>query len=63
MNSNVQSERRAVEAGGAGGAVEPPDFLGSINPIQTRGTDYYLPSPPPGFSELPTTLERTSISM
>ena len=46
MNSKLQSERKAVEAGGAGGpAGRPLDFWRSVNPIQTGGADYYLPSP------------------
>ena len=39
MNSNVQSERRAVEVQGCrpGGTMAPPDFDTTVNPISTRG--------------------------
>ena len=43
---------------GAGGAMAPPDFDRSVNPISTRGTDYahLITTGTPGFSDLPTAL-------
>ena len=48
MNRKVASIRlsrlvahfRGVVPGGAGGAMAPPDFVRSVNPISTRETDY-----------------------
>ena len=44
--------------GGARGAMAPPDFGRTVNPISTRGTDYahLITTGTPGFSDLPTTL-------
>ena len=41
-----------------GGAMAPPDFGRSVNPISTRGTDYVhlITTGSPGFSDLPTAL-------
>ena len=49
---------RDVVPGGAGGAMAPPDFGRSVNPISTRGTDYanLITTGTPGFSDLPTAL-------
>ena len=43
---------------GPGGAVAPPYFVRSVNPISTREADYaqQITNGTPGFSELPTTL-------
>ena len=45
----------------AGGAMAPPDFGRSVNPILTRGTDYahLITTGTPGFSDLPTALGRS----
>ena len=45
-------------AGGAGGAMAPPDFGRSVNPISTRWTNYahLITTGTPGFSDLPTAL-------
>ena len=42
---------RPVVPGGAGGAMAPPDFDKSVNPISTRGADYAPASllAPPDF--------------
>ena len=47
-----------VVPGGAGGAMAPPDFGRSVNPISTRGTDYthLITNGTPGFSDLLTAL-------
>ena len=49
---------RGVVPGGAGGAMAPPDFGRSVNPISTRGTDYahLITTDTPGFLALPTAL-------
>ena len=49
---------RGVVPGGAGGAMAPPDFSKSVNPISTRETDYahLITTGTPGFSDLPTAL-------
>ena len=57
---------RGVVPGGAGGAMAPPDFGRSVNPISTKGTDDAHLITTPGFSDLPTALksqmnERTGI--
>ena len=51
-------ECRGVILGAAGGAMAPPDFGRSVNPISTRGTDYanLITNGTPGFSDLPTAL-------
>ena len=42
---------RAVVSGGVGGALAPPEFGSSVNPITTRGADYAhnFTASPPGF--------------
>ena len=49
---------RPVVPGGAGGAMAPPDFGRSINPISTKGGRLCPPinTGTPGFSDLPTAL-------
>ena len=49
---------RPVASGGAGGALAPPVFGQSVNPISTRGADYahHSTTSPPGFSNLATGL-------
>ena len=49
---------RPVVPGGALGAMAPPDFGRSVNPISTRGTDFahLITNGTPGFSDLPTAL-------
>ena len=34
---DTEAQCRAVNSGGAGGALAPPEFGSSVNPIQTRG--------------------------
>ena len=45
---------RSIVSGDAGGAMAPPDFVRSVNPISTRGTDYahQITTGTPGFSDL-----------
>ena len=47
-----------VSSLGVPGAMAPPDFGRSVNPISTRGTDYahLITTDTPGFSALPTAL-------
>jgi hypothetical protein len=54
-NSYKQS---AVVPGDAGGAMAPPDFGRSVNPISTKGVRLCPPNNngTPGFSDLPTAL-------
>ena len=49
---------RGVVPGGAGGAMTPPDFGRSVNPISTKGGRFCPPNNTgtPGFSDLPTAL-------
>ena len=50
---------KTAGAGGTGGAIEPPYFDRSVNPVSARGTDYahhITTAPPPGFSYLPSAL-------
>ena len=49
---------RNVVPGGGGGAMAPPDFGRSVNPISFRGTYYahLITTGTPGFSDLPTAL-------
>ena len=49
---------RDVVPGGAGGAMAPPDFGRSVNPISTRGTDYahLTTTSSLGFPDHPTAL-------
>ena len=49
--------------GGAGGAMPPPDFGRSVNPISTKGVRLYPPNNTgtPGFSNLPTALQICAI--
>ena len=44
-----------------GGAMAPPVFGRSVNPISTRGADYahHITAGTPGFSDLPTALHST----
>ena len=60
LSSVVVSHDRAVGAGGkAGGALPPPNFGRSVNPVWTRGANYarhITTCPPPGFSDLPMAL-------
>ena len=53
-----QPPSRGVFPGGVEGAMEPPDFGRSVNPISTRGTDYahLITTGTSGFSDLPTAL-------
>ena len=55
-NYTLQQVRRPVVPGGAGGAMAPPIFGRSINPISTKGADYAHQ-----ISDLPTALLRTKI--
>ena len=45
------------------GALEPPDFGRSVQPISTRGTDYahLITTGTPGFSDLPTALRAENL--
>ena len=46
---------RGVVPGGSGGAMTPPDFGRSVNPISTRKGRLCPPhTGTPGFSDLPT---------
>ena len=47
---------RPVVPGGAGGAMAPPDFGRSVNPISTKGGRLFPPNNTgtPGISDLPT---------
>ena len=49
---------RAVVSGGAGGALAPPEFGSSINPIPAREADYahHITGSTPGFENLTTAL-------
>ena len=49
---------RGVVPGGAGGAMSPPDFDRSVNPISTKGGRLCPPNNTgtPGFWDLPTAL-------
>ena len=49
---------RGVVPGGAGGAMSPPDFGRSVNPISTKGGRLCPPNNTgtPGFSDFPMTL-------
>ena len=49
---------RAVTSRGAGGALAPPVFGQTVNPISTRGADctHHSTTSPPGFSDLATGL-------
>ena len=44
--------------GAGGGALAPPVFGQTVNPISTRGVDYahHSTTSPPGFSDIPTAL-------
>ena len=52
-------QTRGVVPGGAVGAMTPPDFGRSVNPISTRGTDYahLITTVTPEFSDTPTALQ------
>ena len=58
-SSETDYAYRGVVPGGVGGAMAPPDFGRSVNPISTRGTDYahLITIGTPGFSDLPTALQ------
>ena len=60
LNSLPQS--RAVASRGAGGALAPPVFGQTVNPISTRGADYthHSTKSPSGFSDLVTALTVTN---
>ena len=49
---------RAVEAGGAEGAMDKLDFFRSVNPFSAKGADYAhnITTCTPGFSDLRTAL-------
>ena len=51
-------QSRAVVSGGAEGALAPPEFGSSVNPIPTRGADYahHITASTPGFENLTTSL-------
>ena len=51
---------RAVVSGGAGGALAPPEFGSSLNPIPARGADYahHITGSTPGFGNLTTALQK-----
>ena len=55
---------RGVVPGGTEGAMAPPDFDRSVNPISIRGADYphHITTGPLGFSDLPTALEEEETS-
>ena len=55
---HIVSYRRAVASGGAGGALAPPVFGQTVNPISTRGADFthHSTKSPPGISDLATGL-------
>ena len=55
---------RPVVPGGAGGAMAPPDFVRSVNPISTKGARLCPPdnTGTPQFSDLPTVLICTFIT-
>ena len=55
---NSPCKPRPVVPGGAGGAMAPPDFGRSVNPISTKGERLCLPynTDTPEFSDLPTAL-------
>ena len=54
---NIETPR-AVASGGAGGAIAPPVFGQTVNPISTKGADYthHSTTSPPGISDLATGL-------
>ena len=60
FHSTYHLSTRGVFRGGGGGegAVAPPEFGRSVNPIQTRGTDFtpHTTASPPGFKKLSTPL-------
>ena len=54
-------DSRAVVSGGAGGALAPPEFGSSVNPIPTRGGRLCPPHYcTPGFENLTTELDLTT---
>ena len=57
-NQDVTLQNRPVVPGGAGGAMAPPDFGRSVNPISTEGDRLCPPNNTgtSGFSDLPTAL-------
>ena len=56
--SETDCEYTGVVPGGAGGAMAPPDFGTSVNPISAKGGRLFPPNNTgtPGFSDLPTAL-------
>ena len=54
---------RAVVSRDAGGALAPPEFGSSINPIPARGADYahHITGSTPGFGNLTTALHIMAI--
>ena len=56
LQRSVSCNCRGVVPGCAGGAMAPPDFGRSVNPISTRGTNYahLITTDTPGFSDLST---------
>ena len=56
----MEIHSRGVVPGDAGGAMAPPDFVRSVNPISIRGGRLCPPNntDTPGFSDLPTALHR-----
>ena len=59
LKTNIYQARRKW---GAGGALTPPVFGQTVNPISTRGADYthHSTTSPPGFSEFATALKPTT---
>ena len=58
VNGKIYLVDRGVARGGAEGALAPPEFGRSVNPIQTRGADYtpHTTASPSGFKKLSTPL-------
>ena len=58
MTHHHHTYYRGVVPGGTGGAMAPPDFGRSVNPISTKGGKSCPPNNTgtPGFSDLPTAL-------
>ena len=54
----VNSKQGRRKRGAAGGALAPPVFGQTVNPISTKGADYahHSTTSPPGFSDLATAL-------
>ena len=60
--TRIEYKTRPVVPGGAGGAMAPPDFGRSVNPISTRWGRLCPPNNigTPGFSDLPTALKTSN---